>query len=140
MTGWRLGYAAVNECLAEVADAMTTLQQYTFVCAPTPFQKAAVSSFDCDVSGLIGPYKKKRDLVYEGLRDRFEMTRPAGAFYAFIKAPGGSATAFVENAIKNKVLVIPGYVFSEKDTHFRMCYTTTDEKIRQGIELLRQLA
>ncbi|MHC4157194.1 MAG: pyridoxal phosphate-dependent aminotransferase [Planctomycetota bacterium] len=139
MTGWRLGYAALNGCLAHVAEAMTTVQQYTFVCAPTPFQKAATAAFDCDVSDLIGPYKRKRDLVYEGLKDRFEMTRPAGAFYAFIKAPGGSATAFVEKAIRNKVLVIPGCVFSEKDTHFRMCYTTTNEKIQQGIELLRQL-
>jgi aspartate aminotransferase/aminotransferase len=139
MTGWRLGYAAVNECLAEVADAMTTVQQYTFVCAPTPFQKAAVAAFDCDVSGLIGPYKRKRDLVYEGLKDRFEMTRPAGAFYAFIKAPGGSATAFVEKAIKSKVLVIPGCVFSEKDTHFRMCYTTTDDKILRGVDILNGL-
>jgi aspartate aminotransferase/aminotransferase len=139
MTGWRLGYAALNGCLAQVADAMTTVQQYTFVCAPTPFQKAAAAAFDCDVSDLIGPYKRKRDLVYEGLKDRFEMTRPAGAFYAFIKAPSGSATAFVEKAIRNKVLVIPGSVFSEKDSHFRMCYTTTNDKIQQGIELLRQL-
>ncbi|HUT28377.1 MAG TPA: aminotransferase class I/II-fold pyridoxal phosphate-dependent enzyme [Sedimentisphaerales bacterium] len=139
MTGWRLGYAAVNACLGEAADAMTTVQQYTFVCAPTPLQKAAAAAFDCDVSALIRPYKKKRDLVYEGLRGRFEMTRPAGAFYAFIKAPGGSAAAFVEKAIKNKVLVIPGGVFSEKDTHFRISYATSDDTILRGVDILNRL-
>jgi aspartate aminotransferase/aminotransferase len=140
MTGWRLGYAAVSDALAEVLDAMTTVQQYTFVCAPTPFQKAAAAAFGCGVKPLIDAYRRKRDLVYEGLKNKFEMTKPAGAFYAFVKAPGGSATAFVEKAIKNKVLVIPGSVFSEKDTHFRISYTTSDDKIQQGIELLRQLA
>ena len=62
------------------------------------------------------------------------------AFYAFIKAPGGTgATEFVEKAIKNNVLIIPGNVFSEKDTHFRISYATTDEKIRQGVDILCEL-
>ena len=30
------------------------------------------------------------------------------------------------------VLIIPGNVFSERDTHFRISYATTDEKLRQG--------
>jgi aspartate aminotransferase/aminotransferase len=46
----------------------------------------------------------------------------------------------VEKAIANNVLIIPGNVFSEKDTHFRISYATSDEKIKQGIEILRGLA
>jgi aspartate aminotransferase/aminotransferase len=140
MTGWRLAYVAAHECLSDVVEAMTKIQQYTFVCAPTPFQKAAIAALDYDVSGLVGTYRKKRDLVYEGLKDKFELTRPAGAFYAFVKAPGGSATEFVEKAIEDNVLIIPGNVFSEKDTHFRISYATSDDKIQQGVEVLRQLA
>ena len=34
-------------------------------------------------------YRKKRDLIYEGLKDKFELVKPGGAFYAFVKAPGG---------------------------------------------------
>jgi aspartate aminotransferase/aminotransferase len=67
------------------------------------------------------------------------MVKPSGAFYAFAKAPGGSGTKFVEKAIANNVLIIPGNVFSEKDTHFRISYATTDEKIKKGIEILRRL-
>jgi len=140
MTGWRLGYVAVQESLKDVIEQMTKIQQYTFVCAPTPFQKAALAALDYDVSDLVDAYRRKRDLLYNGLRDRFEMVRPGGAFYAFIKAPGsGGATEFVEKAIKNNVLIIPGSVFSEKDTHFRISYATSDAKIRQGVEILQKL-
>ena len=140
MTGWRLGYAVVPSGLKEIIEQMTKIQQYTFVCAPTPFQKAAIAAMDYDVSSLVDAYRKKRDLIYEGLKDKFEITKPAGAFYAFVKVPNGSATKFVEKAIANNVLIIPGNVFSEKDTHFRISYATSDDKIRQGIEILRRLA
>jgi len=121
-------------------EEMTKVQQYTFVCAPTPFQRAAITALDCDVSDVVDAYRTKRDLIYEGLRDKFELVKPGGALYAFVKAPGGKATAFVEKAIKNNVLVIPGKVFSERDTHFRISYATSNEKIEQGVEILRGLA
>ena len=140
MPGWRLAYVAANESLREVVEEMTKVQQYTFVCAPTPFQRAAITAMDCDVSGAVNAYRTKRDLVYDGLRDKFELVKPGGAFYAFVRAPGGRATAFVEKAIKNNVLIIPGKVFSERDTHFRISYATSDEKIEQGVEILRGLA
>jgi len=140
MTGWRLGFAAAHEKLGEVIEAMTKIQQYTFVCAPTPFQKAAAAALGFDVSVLIDAYRKKRDIVFDGLKDKFEIVKPGGAFYAFVKAPAGTATEFTEKAIANNVLVIPGNVFSEKDTHFRISYTTSDNKIKQGIEILRKLA
>jgi aspartate aminotransferase len=142
MTGWRLGYAASHESLANVIEEMTKIQQYTFVCAPTPFQKAAIAALDYDISDFVAAYRKKRDILYEGLKDKFELVRPGGAFYAFVKVPAGqgSAAEFVEKAIKNKVLVIPGNVFSEKDTHFRISFATSDEKIRQGVEILCSLA
>jgi aspartate aminotransferase/aminotransferase len=139
MTGWRLGYVAVRESLKDVLEEMTKLQQYTFVCAPTPFQKAAITALDYDVSDFVNVYRKKRDLLYTGLKDKFELVKPGGAFYAFVKAPGHSATGFVEKAIANNLLIIPGNVFSEKDTHFRISYATSDEKIEQGVEILCKL-
>ena len=53
MTGWRLGYAVADRCLGNVIEEMTKLQQYTFVCAPTPFQKAAIAALDYDVSEFV---------------------------------------------------------------------------------------
>ena len=140
VTGWRLGYAAAGGEVGEAIDQMIKIQQYTFVCAPTPFQKAAAAAMDYDTTAIVNAYRKKRDLIYEGLKDKFEIVKPAGAFYAFVKAPDGKAGKFVEKAIANNVLVIPGNVFSEKDTHFRISYATSDDKIRRGVEILRKMA
>ncbi len=140
MTGWRLGYVAVNDSLKEVLEQMIKMQQYTFVCAPAPFQTAAIAALDYDMSKYVELYRKKRDLLYNGLKNKFELVKPGGAFYAFVKVPDGiTATKFVEKAIANNVLIIPGNVFSEKDTHFRISFATTDEKIQQGTKILCSL-
>lgn len=67
--------------------------------------------------------------------------RPSGGFYVFPKAPAPfpSASAFVEEAIRRHVLIIPREVFSERDTHFRVSYAVPDDKIRAGCAILRSL-
>ena len=138
MTGWRLGYAAGP---AGIINEMAKLQQYTFVCAPSPFQLAAVAALDVSMKDAVAAYKKKRDLVCRLLKRKFEIVEPGGAFYVFPKAPGGqTASEFVAKAIEHNVLIIPGNVFSDRDTHFRVSYATTDEKLEKGCEILCSLA
>ena len=138
MTGWRLGYAVGPD---EIIAQMTKLQQYTFVCAPSPFQHAALKALDVPMKNAVDAYRRKRDLVADTLSKKFEIVRPDGAFYIFPKAPkGAKATDFVAKAIEKNVLIIPGNVFSEKDTHFRISYATTDEKLAKGCEILNSLA
>ena len=140
MTGWRLGYVAASGCLREVIEQMTKIQQYTFVCAPGPFQMAAIEALNYDITEYVSSYRRKRDLLYDGLKNNFELVKPGGAFYAFVKAPDGTnATQFVKKAIENNLLIIPGNVFSEKDTHFRISYAASDEQIRRGIDILNSL-
>lgn len=137
MTGWRLGYAAGP---AEIIQQMVKLQQYTFVCAPSPMQVAAVAAEDVSMADYVADYRHKRDLVFEKLSRKFEVVKPNGAFYIFPKAPKGmTATEFVNKAIENNVLIIPGNVFSSQDTHFRISYATTDEKLVQGCDVLCSL-
>lgn len=137
MTGWRVGYAAGPH---EVVESMKTLQQYSFVCAPSFAQKAGVAALNLDISRQIDQYRAKRDLIYEGLRGHFEVEKPGGAFYIFPKAPGGDGVKFVEKAIANNLLIIPGNVFSEQNSHFRISFAAPDETIRQGVEILQKLA
>ncbi len=139
MTGLRLGYAAGP---TEVITEMAKLQQYTFVCAPHPCQYGALEAMDTDVSQNVAAYRAKRDLVCAELERAFDFVRPSGGFYVFPKAPGRfeSATAFVEEAIKRNVLIIPGEVFSQRDTHFRISYAAPDEKLKEGCRILRSLA
>ncbi len=87
MTGWRLGFAHGPRRLIE---EMTKLQQFTFVCAPSMVQHAGVAALDYDVSGHVADYRRKRDRVYDGIKDRYEVAKAEGAFYLFPKAPHGT--------------------------------------------------
>ncbi len=137
MTGWRIGYAAGPE---DIIQQMNTLQQYTFVCAPSFAQKAAVEALKVDMKSKIEAYRRKRDLIYEGLKSHFNVVKPKGAFYIFPEAPGGDGDEFVKKAIENNILIIPGSVFSEKKTHFRISFAAPDDTIKRGVEELIKLA
>jgi aspartate/methionine/tyrosine aminotransferase len=137
MTGWRVGFAAGPE---EIIQKMTTLQQYTFVCAPSFAQKAAAAALRLPPTEKIAAYKRKRDLIYHGLKGKFRVACPTGAFYIFPEAPGNDGDAFVSKAIENNVLIIPGSVFSSKKTHFRISFAAADDTIRRGIDVLNRLA
>jgi aspartate/methionine/tyrosine aminotransferase len=92
------------------------------------------------MSAYVEAYRRKRDRVYDGLKDRYELARSEGAFYLFPKAPHGTATQFVEEAIRNELLVIPGNIFSRRDTHFRISYAADDRMLDRGVEILNRLA
>lgn len=137
MTGWRMGYAAGP---ASIISEMIKLQQYTFVCAPSPAQYAVAKSLDTDLSKYIASYKKKRDLMYEGLKDKFRIVKPGGAFYFFPQVPWGTDEEFVATAINKNLLIIPGSVFSERHTHFRISYAASEETIHRGIDILNSIS
>ncbi len=137
MTGHRLGYVHGPDY---VIQQMMKLQQFTFVCAPHPVQWAGVTAWDLDMSGRAAEYRAKRDLIVSELGDQFEIHGGQGAFYLFLKAPWGTGTEFVAEAIRNNLLIIPGNVFSEQDTHFRISYAADDEVLKRGAEVLRKVA
>ena len=138
MPGWRLGFAHGPSAIIR---EMIKLQQYSFVCAPQPAQWAGAVAMDIDMSPQIAAYRSKRDTLVAGLADNYELVIPGGAFYAFPKLPWGSGMEFVTRAIeKYQLLIIPGSVFSGRDTHFRISYAADDRVIARGIEALRKLA
>ena len=103
-------------------------------------QHAGVVALDQDLTAQTETYRRKRDMVVDALGEDFDLPRPEGAFYAFPRAPWGTATEFVAEAIRNNLLIIPGNVFSRRDTHFRISYAVDDSTLRRGLDLLRQLA
>ena len=140
VTGWRLGWVHGP---SEIIDRMTMLQQYTFVCAPHPLQWAGIAAMEVDMTDQVNEYRTRRDLIVDGLRSAgYEVAPTGGAFYVFPKVPEGlgTGTEFVARAIDNQLLVIPGNIFSHRDTHFRISYAASRETIERGIEVLRKLA
>ncbi len=137
MTGWRLGYAYGPE---DLIGAMMNIQMYSFVCAPSFAQYAGMAALDLDIEVKRMEYKAKRDRIYKGLQPHFNVVKPGGAFYIFPEAPNKDGDAFVRKAIENDLLIVPGSVFSERNTHIRISYAADDDTIDRGLEILARLA
>ena len=138
-TGWRLGYVAGPH---EIVQSIAKLQQYTYVCAPSMAQYAAAKAYEVDMRPWVDRFEKRRDTVLEAFDGVANVARPGGAFYAFVEVPpalGITATQFVERAIEQSVLVIPGKVFSTRDTHFRLSFAAKEETLARGLSILRGL-
>ena len=138
-TGWRLGYAAGPSWLI---SEMRTLQQYTFVCAPTPLQWGVIPAFDIDSSEQVAAYQRRRDAVMNALSPHTNIVSPGGAFYAFFEVPkhlGMTDEEFVRRAAEERVLLVPGSVFSTRNTHVRLSFATDNEKLNEGLEIISRL-
>jgi aspartate/methionine/tyrosine aminotransferase len=139
VTGWRLGYAAGPR---QIVDQIVKLQQYSFVCAPAPLQAALGEAMKTDMSEQIAMYRRRRDIVLKHLSPHTECTVPAGAFYVFVKVPehlGMSGRQFYEAAFERDVVVIPGDVFSNRGSHFRISYTIGEEPLEKACVILADI-
>jgi aminotransferase len=142
MTGWRIGYVATPE---ELAEAMK-VHQYTIMSAPTPAQAAAlaaITSGEEDVQRMRVEYDRRRQLVVSGLNKiGLKCFEPQGAFYAFpsVEISGMADTGFANALLKEEqVAVIPGGAFGEASGHYvRVCYATDYEKIELALERMRR--
>jgi aspartate aminotransferase/aminotransferase len=139
VTGWRVGWAAGPK---EILQQMAKLQQFTFVCSPAPAQVGCLEALKIDMDSMRKIYQNKRDLICEALDSHYEFTLPDGTFYVFIKKPDNysSSEEFVKDAISKNLLIIPGNVFSEQDTHFRISFAASDDTLIQGAEILKNMS
>lgn len=138
-TGWRLGYAAGPEWLIRM---MVKLQQHIYICAPVPLQCAASEAFHVDLDPVVAEYASRRDMVMSALGDLTRIATPHGAFYAFIEIPpklGLTAQQFCERAVQRRLLVVPGGVFSHRDTHLRLSFAAPKHVLTEGLAVLREL-
>ena len=136
MTGWRVGFAAGPR---EIIQCMVTMQQYVFSSINSFAQKAAMLALDYSTDSLIEGYRLRRNLIYEGLNDKFRIVKPRGAYFIFPEVPDGDGDAFVERALKNNLFIIPGSVFSGRKSHVRISFAASEEHLTKGIEILRNM-
>lgn len=142
--GWRMGYATGP---SNVLDSLKTLQQFSFVCAPAPFQHALLAAMpNIDLTPYREQYRAKRDMLVRDLHPSYALSKPEGAFYAFPRLPRDkngvqvASDVFIEAAIEKNVLMVPGKAFSAHDTHFRLSFAASDEHLATGIAVLNELA
>ncbi len=136
MTGLRLAAAAGP---SGIIKAMTTLQQYTVVCAPAAVQWGGIQALDLDMSEYVEMYRKNRDECVKRLSGKLQFSKPGGAFYIFPKVPGKDSE-FVERAIKEKqLLLVPGSIFSSAKDRIRISYAASPENLERGLTALIDL-
>lgn len=135
MSGWRIGYLHAPK---EIINEMIKLQQLLYCCAPSPAQYASLAALRDreQASKIREQYQRKRDLVCEGLKGKYNLIKSAGSFYVFVETPGGDSSTFCERAIKRGVMLVPGKVFSERNSHFRLAFCVGGNVIKQGIKKL----
>lgn len=133
MSGWRIGFIAGPK---KIIDAVEKVQQFTSVCAPAPFQHASVSTFADQLSpNILAQYKKKRDLLIDGIKKYYDVVVPKGAFYLFIRTPI-STTRFSEILSKRGLAVVPGNAFGKYKNFVRISYAINNEEITKMIKIL----
>ncbi|KXG78720.1 putative N-acetyl-LL-diaminopimelate aminotransferase [Fervidicola ferrireducens] len=143
MTGWRLGYLAAPEGLAE---ELLKVHQYSVTCAPTMAQYAAVEALrngDEDIKRMREEYDRRRVFVYSSLKNMgLECFEPRGAFYIFpsIKNTGLSSEEFANRLLyEMKVAVVPGSAFGESGQGFvRISYAASMDNIEKAMERIYQ--
>ena len=141
LPGERIGYIYVPQEATDSAALYAAIagaaRSYGHVCAPSLLQRVVARC--ADVRPDLTAYDRNRTLLYTSLRDMgYEMPRPEGAFYLFVKAPGGDARAFSERAKQLDLLVVPGDDFGCPG-YFRLSYCIPYDKIQRSLPLFRQL-
>lgn len=141
LPGERIGYIYVPDSAADsralYAAVAGAARSVGHVCAPSLWQKVIARC-----AGLrpdLQAYDRNRKALYEGLTAMgYEMAKPDGAFYLFIKAPGGDANAFSEKAKERDLLLVPGDGFGCPG-YFRICYCVSYDMIQRSLPVFRAL-
>ena len=140
--GERIGYVLVCprcEDFTSVYQAVCGAgRSLGYVCAPSLLQK--LLPYCLGMTADISVYDKNRKLLIEKLSEYgFEMIKPDGAFYLFIKSPSGDANEFCERAKKQEILIVPSDDFGCPG-YARLSYCVTTEQIERSLPAFEALA
>lgn len=141
LPGERIGYIYVPDNAADSQNLYLAIagaaRAAGHVCAPSLWQKVITRC--TQLRPDLAAYDRNRTRLYEALTAMgYEMAQPDGAFYLFIKAPGGDANAFSEKAKALDLLVVPGDDFGCPG-YFRICYCVKPEMIEKSLPAFKAL-
>ena len=148
MTGWRLGYMAAPEPIAQAAAKV----QGQFTSAPCSItQKAGVAALEMDkgpVREMVAAFRRRRDAVLRRLRaiDGVRCPTPEGAFYLYpdvssffgAEAPDGSTIEDSGDLCfylleEHDVALVPGPAFGAPDG-LRLSYASSMEDLETALD------
>lgn len=141
LAGERIGYAVIPD---EVWDGKELMQaagvatnMLGFVNAPSLFQKVVAACLEEKVD--IGYYDRNRIALYENLKQLgFEMAKPEGAFYLFLKTPC-EEQEFLSYARELNLLFVGGSVFGCPG-YVRISFCVSYETILNSLKAFQKLS
>ncbi|TXT63231.1 MAG: Aminotransferase [Promethearchaeota archaeon] len=154
MTGWRLGYAIVNE---ELAEYFTRWATNTISCTATFTQKAGIVAMEEDKSpsiSMVNEFERRRNLIHNRLNkiNGISALKPKGAFYIFANVSEACKNLGLKDSLefqeylleKADVAVLSRKYFGhkppeEKDDYIRFSYCVSYDNIVDGMDRIEEL-
>jgi aspartate aminotransferase len=141
LPGERIGYiyvprqAACHDGLKTAIAGASRVMGH--VCAPSLWQKVIARC--AHLGPDLAAYDRNRRTLADALTEfGYEIARPDGAFYLFMKAPDADAKAFSEKAKKQDLLLVPGDDFGCPGW-LRLCYCVSYDTIVKSLPIFKAL-
>ncbi len=139
-TGYRVGWIVGP---AEFMPTLAGMRQWTSFSAPTPLQAGLAEALRvARATGfyeeLRASYKRRRDLLHEGLKALgLRAYLPQGTYFLMAELPGWEAFSLLERA---RVALIPASAFYREDPPeglFRFAFCKTEEELLLALDRLK---
>jgi len=135
LPGERIGYLALSPQLADRENLRRACafsnRILGFINAPAIWQWVMLESLDAAID--CAPYEHKRNVLCDALQAiEYEVRRPEGSFYIFLKTPIPDDIAFTKLLADEGVLAVPGTGFG-RSGYIRLSLTIPLERIEKSI-------
>ena len=142
LPGERIGYILVspncvncNEVFYAICGAGRSLG---YVCAPALFQY--MIPYVLGYTSNLEAYKENKEILYnELIKYGYEVIKPEGAFYMFVKAFGNNSIEFCEKAKKYELLLVPSDSFGVSG-YVRISYCVSKQTVVNSLPAFKKLA
>jgi len=136
LPGERIGYLALSPQLNDATNLRRACafsnRILGFINAPAIWQWVMLETADTAID--VAPYERKRNLICDALEAiGYEVRRPEGAFYIFLKTPISDDIAFTKRLAEEGVLAVPGTGFG-RSGYMRLSLTIPLEHIQKSID------
>lgn len=141
LPGERIGYIFVPSAVPEAETVFAAIcgagRSLGYICAPSLLQQT-VALCDGMLPDMTG-YERNRNTLYEALKEiGYEVVKPQGAFYLFMKALEEDAVKFYERAKAYELLIVPSDDFGVGG-YVRIAYCVDYERIVRSLPAFRKL-
>jgi aspartate aminotransferase len=135
LAGERIGFLALSPRLPDAAQMAAACafanRTLGFVNAPALWQRVMAEAADACVD--VSAYERKRDVLCDGLAAAgYDVRKPEGGYYVFLKTPIPDDVAFVGHLLRQGVLAVPGTGFG-RGGYIRLSMTVPMDTIERAL-------